>query len=239
MRGGPSARRGVQRARFQLTVYAALAMDPAACETCRRPKVACVCDKIVRHETRRQVLVLQHFQEQDALLGSAQILAASLPRAKIVVGLSWRNLGHALGDEQVDARRWGVLFPDRDAPGNRVTARDGSTIGPSSLEGIVTLDGTWSKAKTLWWRNPWLSKLNRINLRPAAPSIYGRLRSEPRREFVSTLESVAAALTLCGEPPEIEADLSRVFRTLVQRARDARLVPQKTRKRSRPAQGKD
>jgi DTW domain-containing protein YfiP len=213
-------------------------MDAATCETCHRPKVACVCDKIVRHETRRRVLVLQHFQEQDALLGSAQILAASLPQAKVVVGLSWRNLGHALGDERVDPRRWAVLFPDRDARGNRVTARDGTTLKASSLEGIVALDGTWSKAKTLWWRNPWLSKLNRISLQPAAPSIYGRLRTEPRREFVSTLESVAAALTLCGEPAEIEADLSRAFRTLVQRVRDARLVPQKTRNRRRPAQSK-
>jgi len=213
-------------------------MDAAICETCHRPKVACVCDKIVRHETRRQVLVLQHFQEQDALLGSAQILAASLPQAKVVVGLSWRNLGHALGDERVDPRRWAVLFPDRDARGNRVTARDGTTLKASSLQGIVALDGTWSKAKTLWWRNPWLSKLNRISLQTAAPSIYGRLRTEPRREFVSTLESVAAALTLCGEPAEIEVDLSRVFRSLVQRVRDARLVPQKTRTRRRPVQSK-
>ena len=57
----------------------------------------------------------------------------------------------------------------------------------------------------------------------AKPSIYGKLRAEPRREYVSTLESVAAALTLCGEPPEIEVGLSRVFRTLVQRVRDAHI----------------
>ena len=71
----------------------------------------------------------------------------------------------------------------------------------------MVLDGTWSKAKTLWWRNPWLAKLNRLTLTPQQPSIYGSLRAEPRREFVSTLESVAAALTLCGEAPEIEKGL--------------------------------
>jgi DTW domain-containing protein YfiP len=118
-----------------------------------------------------------------------------------------------------------VLFPDRDAPGNHVTSRSGAVLEPASLEGIVALDGTWSKAKTLWWRNPWLAKLSRVTLAPKQPSIYGRLRAEPRREFVSTLESVAAALTLCGESPAIEADLLRVFRTLVQRVRDARLIP--------------
>ena len=163
------------------------------------------------------------------MLGSAQILAASLPRAKIVVGLSWRNLAHALGEDDVDALRWAVLFPDREAAGNRVVNRAGEPLDPASLEGIVVLDGTWSKAKTLWWRNPWLNKLNRMTLAPSKPSIYGRLRSEPRRELVSTLESVAAALTLCGESPEIAAALERVFRTLVQRVRDAGLIPGKAR----------
>jgi DTW domain-containing protein YfiP len=210
------------------------APEVTACETCHRPSAACVCDRITTFQTELRVLVLQHFQEQDALLGSAQIVAASLPNAKIVVGHSWRNLGHALGEEGVDAHRWAVLFPDSEAPPNRIRARNGDVINPTSLEGIIALDGTWSKAKTLWWRNPWLNKLNRVNLKPAAPSIYGRMRAEPKRELVSTLESVGAALTLCGEPPEIEAGLQRVFRTLVQRVRDANLIPAPAR---RPARG--
>ncbi len=195
------------------------------CETCHRPKVACVCERIVSYPTTRRVLILQHPQEQDAVLGSAQILVASLPKVKLVVGLSWRNFAAALGEEAVDPRRWAVLFPDREAEGEGVTAKGGVTPSPSELEGIVVLDGTWSKAKTLWWRNPWITKLGRLTLRPSQPSIYGSLRAEPRREYVSTLESVAAALTLCGEAPEIEVGLSRVFRTMVQRARDAHIIP--------------
>jgi DTW domain-containing protein YfiP len=205
--------------------YPCETVPDSTCDVCHRPTVACVCDRIVSYPTERRILILQHPQEQDALLGSAQILVASLPKAKLVVGLSWRNLAAALGEEEVDARRWAVLFPDNKSPGDQVLARGGSIAPPASLEGIVVLDGTWSKAKTLWWRNPWLTKLNRMTLKPAKPSIYGRLRAEPRREFVSTLESVAAALTLCGEAPEIEVGLSRVFRTLVQRVRDANLIP--------------
>lgn len=195
-----------------------------------------MCDRVVSYPTARRVLILQHPQEQDALLGSAQIVIASLPKAKLVVGLSWRNLAHALDEEDVDPRRWAVLFPDREAEGEGVAARSGQTLDPSSLEGVIVLDGTWSKAKTLWWRNPWLSKLNRMTLRPKQPSIYGRLRAEPQREYVSTLESVAAALTLCGEAPEIEVGLHRVFRTLVQRVRDANIAPEARRlpRRTRP-----
>ena len=205
-------------------------MELPACETCHRPKVACVCDRIAVYPTERRVLILQHPQEKDAILGSAQILVASLPKAKLTIGLSWPNFAAALGEEEVDVRRWAVLFPDREASAEQVASRAGSVLEPSTLEGIIVLDGTWSKAKTLWWRNPWLTKLNRMTLKPEKPSIYGHLRAEPRREFVSTLESVAAALTLCGESPEIEAGLSRVFRTLVQRVRDAHIIPPPARR---------
>jgi DTW domain-containing protein len=184
----------------------------------------------VSYPTKRRVLILQHPQERDALLGSAQLVEASLPRASIVVGLSWRNLGHALGEEGVDAKRWAVLFPDKEAEGEQVTTRGGAPLAAHELEGVIVLDGTWSKAKTLWWRNPWLNKLNRLSLKPKQPSIYGKLRAEPKREYVSTLESVGAALTLCGESPEVELGLQRVFRTLVQRVRDAKLIPAPARR---------
>lgn len=210
----------------------------AYCEICRRPKVACVCDRIVSYPTRLRVLVLQHPQEQDALLGSAQILIASLPRAQLVIGLSWRSLGHALGEDDVEPNRWAVLFPDREAITDQVTDKRGAKLDPSSLEGVIVLDGTWSKAKTLWYRNPWLSRMNHMSLAPAQPSIYGKLRAEPSRAHVSTLESAAAALTACGEPAEVEAGLRRVFRTLVQRVRDAKIptderrLPRRTRRRT-------
>jgi len=53
-------------------------MDASACATCRRPSAACVCDRIVVYPTVRRVLVLQHFQEQYALLGSAQLLESTV-----------------------------------------------------------------------------------------------------------------------------------------------------------------
>ena len=186
-----------------------------------------MCDRVVTLETSRRVLVLQHPQEKDALLGSAQLLEAMLPKAKVVVGLSWPNFSAAIGEEDADPKKWAVLFPDKDHPGNHVVDRRGHPIEPSALEGIVVLDGTWSKAKTLWWRNPWLVKMNRMSLAPGKPSIYGKLRAEPRRELVSTLESVGAALTLTGESPDVQKNLERVFRTLVQRVRDAKLIPSK------------
>ena len=60
-------------------------------------------------DNKVSILVLQHPQEQDRVLGTARLLAGSLVHAKVVVGLSWRNLAHALG-EPAEPRDWGVLY---------------------------------------------------------------------------------------------------------------------------------
>ena len=67
----------------------------------------------------------------------------------------------------------------------------------------------------------WLLKLPRIVLQPREPSMYGRLRNEPRRDFVSTLEAIADTLPALGESEQLRSSLRRLLRTLLQRARDA------------------
>lgn len=160
-------------------------------------------------ENRVFLLVLQHPQERHEPRATAAAAVAALRRAKLVTGLSWPNLARALG-RQADPRRWGAVYLGSarpaalaEATGQRreifVLGRDGAPVGDPSrtlagLEGIVLLDGTWSQAKTLWWRNPWLLKLPRLALSPPAPARLGRLRREPRPEALSTLEAAALVL---------------------------------------------
>jgi DTW domain-containing protein YfiP len=170
-------------------------------------------------EVNTKVLVLQHPREQDRVLGTVPILERATGAVRRV-GLSWPNLAAALGEPP--AGRWGVLWPYGGGSGaGRGVAGSGSGSGTDRLRGIVVLDGTWTQAKALWWRNPWLLKLERIVVQPKEPSIYGRLRKEPRVGFVSSLEAVADALVAHGEQEEVRAALRRAMRTMVQRARDA------------------
>jgi DTW domain-containing protein YfiP len=176
-----------------------------ACRTCGKPAALCVCAALARIDNRIEVLVLRHPQEQDKALGTAFLLCRQLARATLRTGLSWPNLGKALGRE-ADARRWAVLYlgTAKQAPpptlGPVVAVdRDGVALadqvaGLRDIDGLILLDGNWSQAKALWWRNPWLLKCRRLVLNPATASLYGHVRREPRRESVSTLE--AAALTL-------------------------------------------
>jgi DTW domain-containing protein len=156
-------------------------------------------------DNRLFVLLLQHPHESREPLATAPAIAAGLRRVRLVTGLSWPNLERALG-RPADPRRWAVLYLGSARP--KAFARQGEIFllgrggepvadpGPvlRSLDGIVLLDGTGSQAKTLWWRNPWLLKLHRLVLNPPRPARLGRLRREPRREALSTLEAAALVL---------------------------------------------
>jgi DTW domain-containing protein YfiP len=198
------------------------------CERCEKPEALCVCAAIRPLETRHQVLILQHPQEPDKELGSARLAHLALPGSTLKIGLSWKNLKHALGRE-ADPRRWAVLYLGSGVRGASsdplvLVDRGGKSLPDSralieGLEGIIVLDGTWSQAKTLWWRNAWLLKCRRAILNPREKSLYGELRREPRRECLSTLESVAAALAALGEPESTSKELRELFGQLLDRKR--------------------
>jgi DTW domain-containing protein YfiP len=169
-------------------------------------------------DNRLFVLILQHPQEKKEALGTASLTRALLRRAKLVVGLSWPNLAGTLG-RSADPKRWAVLYLGSARPAalrrerevialdrRGAPAADQAAILPA-LDGVVVLDGTWKEAKTLWWRNPWLLKLHRLVLNPRRPSRYGRIRREPRREALSTLEAVALLLKHLDGASEAETVL--------------------------------
>ena len=149
-------------------------------------------------ENSIRVIVLQHPQEPDKVLGSAALLVRALAHAELRVGLSWRNLKVVTGEDSV-AAEWAVLYLGAKGqtypePVNFVSQKGNPMPMPPGLKGLIVLDGTWSQAKALWWRNSWLLKLKRVVLQPSVPSRYGRLRKEPRAEALSTIESCALAL---------------------------------------------
>jgi hypothetical protein len=189
-------------------------MTPTVCPKCLKEDLLCICAGIAPLPTRRHVLILQHPQEPDKELGTARIAHLALANSTMRIGLSWPNLSKALGRPAVHGD-WGVLYlggqpakpgPERKAP-DRLTilAKAGKPLPAvqAPLEGILALDGTWAQAKTMWWRNAWLLKLHRLVLHPTRPSLYGRLRKEPRRECLSTIESIAEALEALGEDPAV------------------------------------
>jgi tRNA-uridine aminocarboxypropyltransferase len=177
-------------------------------------------------DNRLFVLILQHPREKNETLATAGLTVAMLRRAKLSVGLSWPNLGRALG-HPADPRRWAVLCLGSIHPRAFGLERDVIALDrhgrPAAnqeemlrdLDGAILLDGSWSEAKALWWRNPWLLKLRRLVLNPQRPSHYSRVRREPRREALSTIEAAALLLRRIEGGPEIEDILNGALDRLI------------------------
>lgn len=191
-------------------------------------------------DNKTSVLILQHPQEQDRVLATAPLIVSALTNAKLVVGLSWRNLGHAW-KEPAEARDWGVLYlgSARAASSGPLIAVTGKgepmadqKAALAGLKGLVVLDGNWSQAKALWWRNAWLTKLRRFVIVPDGPSLYGDLRKEARPDAVSTLEAVALALSAL-EGGEVRERLLVPFRSMLAKARTAGVRDSKRDRRVR------
>jgi len=184
-------------------------------------------------DNRIFVLVLQHPQERKETLATAATTCTMLHRAALVVGLSWPNLGRALG-RHADARRWAVLYLGSTRPAAFGSEREVIALGRggmpvadqdaalADLEGIVLLDGSWGEAKTLWWRNPWLLKLRRVVLNPRRRSRFGQLRREPRAAALSTIEAVALLLKHLDASAGFESALLDRLDRLIVEARRAR-----------------
>lgn len=194
-------------------------------------KSTCVCEAIKPVSTRLCVVILQHPQEKNKELGTAYLLHKMLPNSVLKTGLSWGSLHRIVGRE-VSPKKWGVLYAGTktsskskdpisvvDKAGNQLPDQASILAG---LEGIVLLDGNWRQAKTMWWRNPWLLKLQRMVLNPGVKSLYGNLRREPRANTLSTIEAAAFVISNLEDNKDLYDTLTAPLKNLVTQASDVR-----------------
>lgn len=222
--------------------------EPVAdCPHCGKPMPLCICDSVTPIASRISLLILQHPQEQDRALGTARLTARHFENAVVRIGLSWPSLAKALGRPVADPSRWAVLYlgsanaADLDTDAEIVAINRKGELEPNQrgilgkIEGIVLLDGTWSQAKALWWRNAWMLKCQRVILGPRHPSRYGQLRREPRRDGLSTIEAAAMLLAALEKRPEIAEALNASFERMLARYRQVqRTMPELAPKPKKP-----
>jgi len=217
------------------------------CPHCGKPMPLCVCAEVQPIESRIALLILQHPQEQDRALGTARLTAMHFEKAVVKIGLSWPSLSRALGRTVADPSRWAVLYLGSAKAADLGTREEVVAINRKGeieknqrailqgIEGVVLLDGTWSQAKALWWRNPWMLKCQRLILGPSHPSRYGKLRREPRRDGLSTIEAAALVLSTLEKRPDIAETLNASFTRMLKRYREVQeeqpaLVPKRPKR---------
>jgi DTW domain-containing protein YfiP len=230
---------------------AALAETIADCPRCLKPQPLCVCDSVTQVPSRLSLLILQHPQEQDRALGTARLTALHFKDAVVKIGLSWPSLAKALGRPVADPSRWAVLYlgsakaADLDTDAEIVAINRKGELEQhqrgilADIEGVVLLDGTWSQAKALWWRNAWMLKCQRVILNPRQPSRYGRLRREPRSDGLSTIEAAAILFAGLEKRPEIASALNASFERMLARYREVQETTPELAPRPKPRPKRD
>jgi DTW domain-containing protein YfiP len=184
-----------------------------------------MCSKVASLSNSSTILILQHPQEQYKLLNSARLCTMVLKNSVLRIGLSWRNLIHALGEE-ADPKEWGVLFlkgvidPSRKIELFDIRKKQLLPL-KTKFRGIVVLDGSWKQAKAMWWRNPWLLKLTRITLNPEHKS----LRGQSKKEGLATIEALAFAFDCLGENAAIGDSLRKQYEEFIIRPNSASKPP--------------
>jgi DTW domain-containing protein YfiP len=64
-----------------------------------------------------------------------------------------------------------------------------------STSTVIVIDGTWSEAGKIVFRNPLLQRFPRISFKTTLESNY-RIRKQPKRGYLSTIESIGHLLQL-------------------------------------------
>jgi hypothetical protein len=221
------------------------------CPQCHKPLPLCICDSIEPIDSKISLLILQHPQEQDRALGTARLTALHFKNAVVKIGLSWPSLSKALGRKVDDSSRWAVLYLGSAKAADLDTIRDIVAINRKGevedhqrailgdIEGIVLLDGTWSQAKALWWRNAWMLKCQRVILGPRRPSRYGELRREPRHDGLSTIEAAGMLVAALEGRPDIAETLNASFERMLARFRQVQATHPELAPRPKPRPKRD
>jgi DTW domain-containing protein YfiP len=150
----------------------------------------CLCRHLRPLPNQVGIHILQHPRERRHALGTVRLLRLGLASVRVhVLDLQGKR---AKSKPVILPEGAGLLYPSKDA-------LDLATLPVDARPAhLVLIDGTWSHANRIYRDNPWIAALPRYRIAPTEGSRY-RIRSEPRAECLSTVESVVAALR-CLQP---------------------------------------
>lgn len=174
------------------------------CYLCFKPQVACICGTIERVANQTGIIILQHPRERFHAIGTVRIARLALENVRVEACSQW-----------VDSSAIRAQLPERTAllyP--TIGARDLATLPVEEQpRHLVILDGTWFHAKKIYDAHHWLHALPQVRLTPSEPSRY-RIRPEPRKSYVATLEAIVYALRIIEPTPGLDG-LLRSFAAMI------------------------
>lgn len=181
-------------------------MARITCSGCGKPKGHCYCCLIQIEPNPVNVLILRHPSEIKHALGTAPIVTKGLLNAELI-DISNIDSDDALCERLLQPDTF-LVFPFGSS----------SHLGPSFSKNIATLvflDGTWRKAKRMYFESSTLQAMPAISLDVIEKSRY-RLRQSSIEHSLSTLEAVVYGLREIEGSPEAYQNLLDVMDWIVE-----------------------
>ncbi len=188
------------------------------CSTCYLPPDVCICACTPTIHTPVQFWLLIHPDEYRKPTNTARLIGASIQHTRF---FPWYRTAPPAGlITLLRERRFMpyLLVPEGDATlFERLPERPWL---PDAVPAFVLLDGTWSQARKMLHRSPYLQGIPRMAIQPRAPSTY-RLRCQRCAQHLSTVE---VAIALLEQLDEITASrvLHAYFRVFAEMGMAAR-----------------
>lgn len=172
------------------------------CPRCRVAPAYCLCPWTPRVATRAGMCLVMHDIEALKPTNTGWLIGDVVPDT---FAYGWSRV-------EVDARlealladpQWQpyVVFPAEYAEPARVVETVAPTAGKRPL--FILLDATWTEARKMFRKSPYLDHLPVLSLQPEQLSRY-RLRRSTRAEHLCTAEVAALCLELSGDAKAAEA----------------------------------
>ncbi|XP_004640657.1 DTW domain-containing protein 2 isoform X1 [Octodon degus] len=183
------------------------------CGRCSRPQKVCLCPFLPVHPLHisTHLYIIQHPAEENKVLRTVPLLEACLPQDKCKVKIGRRFSEERDTELSTVCRKSGTLifYPGAEATNLEEFILD-SPVYPST---IIIIDGTWSQAKDIFYKNSLFRFPKQVQLKTTISSQYV-IRMQPTNRCLSTLECAAVALSILEKNNSILETLLRPLQAL-------------------------
>lgn len=157
------------------------------CQECQRPVNTCYCSSITKLDLENNILIIRDPKEALHPFNTAVMAQKSLSSCQILCAHDL-DLEKKIESFIAKYRPFLLFKNDQSQCLSEVRKRE---VLPRNF---IVLDGTWKKAKRIYFENTSLQKLECLHLESDKASIYSPIRKACSKDFLSTVEAIALCL---------------------------------------------
>ncbi|XP_071844965.1 tRNA-uridine aminocarboxypropyltransferase 2-like [Apostichopus japonicus] len=190
------------------------AIRRSECNKCGRPSNVCLCPFLPANPIaiKSSVFLVQHPREEKRRVRTDYLVKGCLPKEKcfVIKGKKFSPKRYPELEAICSNPNTIILFPGPKAV--KITDVPELTDGAQGYN-LIVVDGTWAQAKGIFWSNSVLHKPLQVQLNDVGPSEFV-IRMQPTYGSLSTVESVALALSVLEKQPSIRETMLTALRGL-------------------------